>query len=165
MAFQQVGGLSAFGDERQQQVFDRSVFVIERSGEIHGPLNDTRAFLREELFACALDSRQRRHGSLHVVAQLLHVDARASPEERSERIVFAHEHAQQVEWLDGLLSVFFRQQEGRLERLLGFYGECVDVHIVVFFGSVSVEALRKALATPSEPAILTGFVRTLAASS
>ena len=58
-----------------------------------------------------------------------------------------------------------KDAEGRLERLLGFYGECVDVHIVVFLGSVSVEALSKALAMPSEPAILTGFVRTLAASS
>ena len=55
--FQQPSGLPFFGDDTEQQVFDRGVFVAERFREIRGFLNDRGTFARK-IGVAAFDFRQ-----------------------------------------------------------------------------------------------------------
>ena len=120
--FQQVGRRTAFGDQAEQQMFDRRILVAESLCEVHRTLDDARGVLREILFAVsARHLRQRTHGAVGLVAQAAHVDAYASQQERAERVVVADEHREHVQRLDGLLPALLRQRIGRLQRLL-----CLD---------------------------------------
>lgn len=127
-ALEDVGRLSAFGHEPQQKVFDRSIFVAEVLGEVHGALDHLRGFLRKELLAAALDPRQGADGALGFVAQSAHVHADASQQERGQRIVLADQHREQMERLDSLLSALPRKVERCLQRLLRLDGQSVYIH-------------------------------------
>ena len=120
--FQQVGRRTAFGDQAEQQMFDRRILVAESLCEVHRTLDDARGVLREILFAVsARHLRQRTHGAVGLVAQAAHVDAYAPQQERAECVVVADEHREHVQRLDGLLPALLRQRIGRLQRLL-----CLD---------------------------------------
>ena len=120
-ALEDVGGLSALGDEPQQQVFDRRVFVAEVPGKVHGALDHLRGVLRKELVAAAFDPRQGRDGPAGLVAQAADIHPDTPQEERGERIVLADKHAQNMERLDSLLSALPGKRQCTLQSLLRFY--------------------------------------------
>ena len=115
---EQVGRGTPLGHQSEQQVFHGGVFVAEIAGEVHGPLDHLRAILREKLLTAARHAGQRGHGAVRLVAQPPDIDPHAPQQERGERVVLAHEHAQQVHRLDGLVAALFGQRESLLQGLL-----------------------------------------------
>ena len=120
-ALEDVGGLPALGDEPQQQVFDRRVFVAEVPGKVHGALDHLRGVLRKELVAAAFDPRKGCDGTVGLVAQAADIHPDTPQEERGERIVLADKHAQNMERLDSLLSALPGKRQCTLQSLLRFY--------------------------------------------
>ena len=120
-ALEDVGGLPALGDKPQQQVLDRRIFVAEVPGKVHGTLDHLRGVLRKELVAAAFDPRKGRDGTVGLVAQAADIHPDTPQEERSERIVLADKHAQNVERFDSLLSALPGKSQCTLQSLLRFY--------------------------------------------
>ena len=120
-ALEDVGSLPALGDKPQQQVLDRRIFVAEVPGKVHGTLDHLRGVLRKELVAAAFDPRKGCDGTVGLVAQAADIHPDTPQEERSERIVLADKHAQNVERLDSLLSALPGKRQCTLQSLLRFY--------------------------------------------
>ena len=118
---QQIGRRTALGDQSEQQVLDRRVLVAEILREVHRTLDDARRILREILLAVAARNlRQRAYGAIGLVTQAAHVDPHTPQQERTERVIVAHEHRKKVHRLHGLLPALLRQRISGLQRLLCF---------------------------------------------
>ncbi len=122
LLLQQVGGGALLGDERQQQMFDRCVFVVEAAREVYRTLYHARRVARKVgLAVAARDLWQCCEGAVDGRAQRAHVDARLAQQIGRQRIVPGNGGREDVQRFEGLLPRALCRAHGCLQQLL-----CLD---------------------------------------
>ena len=122
LLLQQVCGGALLGDERQQQMFDRCVFVVEAAREVYRTLYHARRVARKVgLAVAARDLWQCCEGAVDGRAQRAHVDARLAQQIGRQRIVPGNGGREDVQRFEGLLPRALCRAHGCLQQLL-----CLD---------------------------------------
>ncbi len=125
------GGARAFGEERQQEMLDRHVLVLQPLGFLFGrderllePLGDV------DLagLAAARDARAAAQLAAHAVGEGRRLDVHPGEQPRHEAGGVVEQGEQQVLAVDFLVAVLHGDRLGRLHGFLRFLGQFVLVH-------------------------------------
>ncbi len=129
---EQLGRLAPVGHEAEEQVLHRGELVGEDGGVVHRLLDRTRRGLRKVVVAAARYLRECVDAILHGAAERLYVHPDPREQVGVQRIVFGDERREDVHRFDSLVGGGRSDGECRLQGLLCFNGQCVDIHISVF---------------------------------